>query len=62
MVQKPIPNARFVDISLFRVVDPKSVIRPMPIRSLGEFAVEREYIIRQMKRKILYILALSLAT
>lgn len=61
MVKKPIANARFVNIARFWIVNTKSLIRSVAICLLRQFAVQFEYVIGQMNRKLLNVFASALA-
>ena len=59
-MQKPIPNARFVNIARLRIIDPESLIRSVLVSLIKELAVQSENIISQMKRKTFDVFATAL--
>ena len=59
-MQKPVPNARFVNVARLRVVYPERLIRSVSVCLVRELAVQSEYIIGQMKRKSLNVFAAAL--
>jgi hypothetical protein len=60
MMQKTVTDSCFVNVSWFRVIDAKRVIRSVPIGSFFQFMMKRQNIISQTKRKLLDIPAPAL--
>lgn len=60
MMQKPVPNGGLVNVARFGIVDPECLIRPVLISFIGEFAMQRQNIVGQMKRKSFDVLAAAL--
>lgn len=62
MVEKPIPHTRLVNVTLFWIVDSESPVWAMSIRSLCEFLVEHNDVVRKVYSKFANIFPVPLAT
>jgi hypothetical protein len=62
VMQKPIPDGRFVNVARFWIVDPKRLIRPVLICFVRELLVQAENVVGQMKRKSLDVFTSTLVT
>jgi len=49
VMQKPVPNARFMNVTRFRIVDPECLIRSVLVGLVEKLAVQGENIVGQMK-------------
>lgn len=59
-MQKPVPDSRLVNVTRFGIVDPERFIMPVLISFVGEFPMQCEDVVGQMKRKLFDVFAAAL--
>jgi hypothetical protein len=62
VMQKPIPDGRFVNVARFWIIDPERLIGPVTVRLIEKVAMQRENMVGQVKRISLDVFAAALVT